>query len=523
MGGDRIVFGARARAILAASLARTARAVGSSLGPAGRALIRDRGANSVEALHSGAAIARVVAEESGPWSIAPRILGSVLSDIEREFQDGTARATCICEAIYASGVKAAAHGVPPGSLADALLDLLPRLDELIERESFAAPSNRILAETACHDAELAETLSSLGAAINDAGIVDIKESRTPGVSARSTAGFALDVQPHAIGLGASEQVPITLDRASILVVNDMIEGFGGFASVLEQFVDKRRSLVVVARGFGDEARATLLANRNGLGLHLLGLVPEDVGLRAAAVLEDLAVVSGATLIDERLGFTMSELRPSMLGQAKRLHWWSTRAVLTEAAGIADVVEQRRRSLLLLAEREQYLALDREHLLRRAARLAGTWAELHVGPQPSYSPEHRTSQAKAALSALRQAAIAGVVPGGGVALARVGAALESSSRRARQPDAIRFATQAAIAGCRSVIDRIAINAGHDGGAAVALASRPAKRAAAFDAARRCSVPLRDWTIADPLSTTRSIMRKAVSAAATMLRVETLICT
>src|ERR1700761_1629838 len=203
MGGDRIVFGARARAILAASLARTARAVGSSLGPAGRALIRDRGANSVEALHSGAAIARVVAEESGPWSIAPRILGSVLSDIEREFQDGTARATCICEAIYASGVKAAAHGVPPGSLADALLDLLPRLDELIERESFAAPSNRILAETACHDAELAETLSSLGAAINDAGIVDIKESRTPGVSARSTAGFVLDVQPRAIGLGAS--------------------------------------------------------------------------------------------------------------------------------------------------------------------------------------------------------------------------------------------------------------------------------------------------------------------------------
>src|ERR1700761_5558011 len=158
MGGDRIVFGARARAILAASLARTARAVGSSLGPAGRALIRDRGANVVEAVHSGAAIARVVSEESGPWSIAPRILGGVLSDIEREFQDGTARAVCICEAIYGSGVKAAAQGVSPGSVSDALLNLLPRVDELIEREICAQPSNASLAEAACHDPGLAETL-----------------------------------------------------------------------------------------------------------------------------------------------------------------------------------------------------------------------------------------------------------------------------------------------------------------------------------------------------------------------------
>src|ERR1700761_5783658 len=150
MGGDKIVFGARARAILAASLAQTARAVGLSLGPAGRSLLRDRGANSVEAVHSGAAIARIVAEESGAWSIAPRILGGILSDLEREYQDGTARAACICEAIYASGAQAAAHGVSPGSLSDAMLDLLPDLDRLMERESCALPSNTVLAEAACH-------------------------------------------------------------------------------------------------------------------------------------------------------------------------------------------------------------------------------------------------------------------------------------------------------------------------------------------------------------------------------------
>jgi chaperonin GroEL len=370
MGGDRIVFGDRARAILAASLSQTARAVGLSLGPAGRALLRDRGANAVEAVHSGAAIARVVAEENGPWSIAPRILGAVLSDVEREFQDGTARAACICEAIYASGVKAAAHGVSLSSLSDAMLDLLPRLDELIEHESCEQPSNAFLAEAACHDPDLAETLASLEAATSDVGVVEVRESRKPGVSAKSTVGFVIDVQPRAAGLEPSEQVSITLDRTSVLVVNDVVEEFGAFGRVLEQFVDKKRSLVVVARGFGDQAKAALLTNRRGLGLHLLGLVPEDVSVRAASVLEDLAIVCGATLIDERYGFNMSELRPSMLGQAKHLHWSGGRAVLTEAAGDPVTVEERRRAILLEAEQERYLQLDRDHLLRRAARMAG---------------------------------------------------------------------------------------------------------------------------------------------------------
>lgn len=521
--GGKIAVGNRARAILAASLSRTARAVAVSLGPAGRAVIRDRGANSVEAIHSGGAIARVVAEEAGPWSIAPRILDSVLSDIEREFQDGTARTTCILDAIYASAVQSAAHGVPLGSLADALLELSPRLDELMVRESCELSSNVALAEAACHDTELAESLASLDAATSHDGIVDVRESSKLGVRTQSSAGYVIDVQPQAIGFGPREQIPITMERASLLVVNDVIEGFGGFSRILEQFVEKKRALVVVARGFGDEARATLLANRKGLGLHLLGLIPEDVGLRAAAVLEDLAIVSGATFIDDRLGFSLSELRPAMLGQAQRIHWSAGRAVLMEAAGAPVAIEQHRKALISEAERQQYLALDREHLLRRAARMARVWAEVHVGPRGGFTSADRTTQAKAALSAMKQASRAGVVPGGGVALARVGAALESDNSRSRGADASHFAARAVVAGCRSVIDRIVINAGNDGRAAIALASGPAREAVAFDAVRRRSVPLRDWTIVDPLSTTQGILRRAVSAAATMLRVETLVCT
>lgn len=522
MRGRAIVHGAQARAILAASLAQTARAVALSLGPSGRAVIWDRGANSVEAIHSGSVIARVVAEQAGPWSIAPRILDRVLADIEREFQDGTARTACICEAVYASGVQAAAHGVPSGSLADALLDLLPELDELIRREACTRPADALLAAAACHDAELAEKLASLGAATGPVGIVDVRESEQRGVTARSTAGFVLDVQPYAVGFGPDEQVPITMDRISVLVVNDIVDGFGPFSRVLEQFVEKSRSLLVVARGFGDEAKATLLANRKGLGLHLLGLVPEDVGLRAAGVLEDLATVSGATLIDDRVGIPLSGIRPAMLGKAEAIHWSRGRAILTGTAGSPEAIEQHREGLLMEAERQRYLELDREHLLRRAARMAGKWAEIHVGPCSGLSAADRTVQAKAALSAMKQASMTGVVAGGGVALARVGAALADRQARSRGNDAAHFALRAVAAGCRSVIDGIASNSGDDGRTAFVRASAPTHEAAAFDAATGRSVPLQQWTIADPLSTTQAILKRAVSAAATMLRVETLVC-
>ncbi|RJF78910.1 TCP-1/cpn60 chaperonin family protein [Rhodopseudomonas palustris] len=523
MRGRSIVQGDQARAILAASLAQAARAVAASLGPSGRAVIWDRGANSVEAIHSGSAIARVVAEQAGAWSIAPRILDRVLSDVARDFQDGTARTACICEAIYAAGVQASAHGVPSGALADALLDLLPELDELLQRQSCARPTDALLAEAACHDAELAEQIAALDAAGSALGVVDVCETDRRGVTTTSTSGFVIDVQPYAVGFAPTEQVPITMQRVSVLVVNDIVDGFGPFARVLEQFVEKNRSLLIVARGFGDEARATLLANRKGLGLHLLGLVPEDVSTRAAGVLEDLAIVSGATLIDDRVGTSLAELRPAMLGQAQSVRWSAGRAILTGTMGAPDVIAQHRDALLKEAERQRYLELDRDHLLRRAARMAGEWAEIHVGPCSGVSAADRTIQAKAALSAMKQASLTGVVAGGGVALARVAAALEQQRRDRRTNDASHFAIRAVVAGCRSVIDRIASNAGDDGRKAVALASAPAREAAAFDAASGRVVPLRDWAIVDPLSTTQSILRRAVSAAATMLRVETLVCT
>jgi chaperonin GroEL len=313
-----------------------------------------------------------------------------------------------------------------------------------------------------------------------------------------------------------------MSRASLLIVNDVVDVFGSFAHILEQFVAKNRSLVIVARGFGPEARSTLLSNRKGLGLNLLGLIPEDVSMRAAAVFEDLAVATGGTVIDDRFGSSLADIRPAMLGQARQVHWSGTRAIISDPAGQPDAIESRRNELIAEAKRQQYLALDRDHLLRRAARLAGLWAEVQIGSQNGLSSSQRAARAKAALSAIRHASVTGVVPGGGVALARVGKLLEQGAKPTTVTGASHFAVRAVAAGCQSVIHRIAANAGSDGRAAVSLASGPQRDAVAYDASTRHSIALRDWSIADPLSITQSILRRAISAAATMLRVEVLVC-
>lgn len=522
MMSHRVIMGAKARAILTTSLSRAVGAVALSLGPSAGIVLRDRGSNNVEAVHAGGAIARIVADEAGPWSVAPRILDEVLADVEREFGDGTARLACICGAVFASGVQAAAHGISSGAVADALLDMLPRVDALLAAETCASPSLAAVAEAVCFDAEIAEVLASLDAAINPHGIVDICESRRPGISLQSSAGFVLDVQPEAIGFAATEQVALTMNGAHLLIVNDVIDAFGSFAHILEQFVARNKSLVIVARGFGPEARATLHANRVGLGLRLLGLVPKDVSLRAVAVLEDLALATGGTIIDDRMGAVLGEIRPGMLGQARQVHWSGTRAIISGPAGQAEAISNRRVELLVEAKRQQYLTLDRDHLLRRAARLAGVWAEVEVGSHGGLPSSDRGALARAALSAIRHASVSGVVPGGGVALARVGKLLEQGSKRGAMTDARHFAARAVAAGCRSVVHRIAMNAGGDGGAAVSLASRPQRDAIAYDASIRHSIALRDWTIADPLSITQGILRRAISTAATMLRVEVLVC-
>ena len=503
----QLLYGEAARRMLHRSIARSVRAIALALGPDGRIVLNGR-----EPLSDGVSIARATTDETGPNSVGARILRDTLVEAERDLCDGTARLACVAEGAIRVGLRAITTGVPSGRLADAMLRLGEVIEAAVRRQVCQPCGAADIAVCAGADPGLAVLLSELPSDVVRDGWIDLRSAAdaTDGIGVES--GYTFDVHRYVAGLTAGEiAAELILERASVLVIDDHLDDFATFARVLEGFAGSRRSLCIIARGFGPTTRATLTTNRRGLGLKVVGLVPDDVGERAVAVLADLAVATGATMLGRHSGTSLMEVRPDALGQAVRLEIRAGKAVFRSPSGDAEAVASRRRSLLIDAERQRFLSLDREHLRRRAARLGGCWAEVRLGG--ASGPLHRRLRdGRAAVRALT-AARDGVVPGGGVALAAVAEELVNA-RGPAAGEADTAARLAIAAGCRSVMRRIAASTGR---------ATPMMRG---DARRRSLAPHLPYSadgrpLADPVFTTVELLRRAVSMAATVLRVELMV--
>lgn len=494
-----IVTGARARKLILRALSMGARAIGSSLGPYGRGLMFDGGSGGPLYSASGLDIARRVTEESGAGSVALRILRDALWQVKRDLEDGTARTACIAVALYAEATKHIASGTPPAPLNKAIQQLQTELPAIVDAQRRQAPDPFDVARCACMDEDVARAVSDAYSALQGKGAIDVQQSRDPDIRFERYSGYCLDVLPEAVGASVKEQgLRIEMDSVHVLVVNEVLRDFGPLARILEQFALHSKSLAIVARGFQGAARDTLSANRAALRMHVLGLMPAEVGEQAMHLLDDLCAATGATVISEETGTSMADVRPCMLGGASRLVFERNRAVFSGSNGDANVIRDRRALLRAQAKSQRYLALDREKLQRRAARLAGDWAVLRVGAQTQREAEQRVEGARAALAALEASDSSGVVEGGGRAFLAVAESL-MKLRAESVCDVRRAAIDCIASGCRSVPAQLAANAGG--------------RAMESDF---------QYRTVDPLSTTLAILQHAVSVAATMLTVEVLIC-
>jgi chaperonin GroEL len=494
-----IVVGAKARGFVLRALSMGARAIGSSLGPYGRGLLYDGGSGGPQHSSSGLDIARRVTEESGAGTVALRILRDALWEVQRDLEDGTARTACIAVALYAEAAKHVAHGTPPALLCKEIQQLQSEIPALVEAQRCEAADGFDVARSACADEDIARALSDTCSASSEKGAIDIQQGTGSDTRLERYAGYCLDVLPEAAGLSTEEQgLRIEMDSVHVLVVNEIVREFGPLARILEQFALHSKSLVIVARGFEDAARSTLTANRAALRMHVLGLIPSEVGEQAMHLLDDLCAATGATVISEETGTSMAHVRPSMLGRTSRLILERGRAIFSEPNGDVNAIHARRALLSSQAASQRYLALDREKLQRRAARLAGSWGILRIGGRTHWEAEQRVGSARAALAALAASRASGVVEGGGQALLSVAASL-MKLKVSSDGDVRRAALDCIAAGCRAVAAQLTANAG---GSVVESEFK--------------------YRSVDPLSTTVAILQRAISVAATMLTVEVLIC-
>ncbi|MDB5526647.1 MAG: chaperonin GroL [Rhizobium sp.] len=491
----RIVIGSATHQVLLGSLAPMIRAIGSSLGPNGRVALFDIGGR-VGRASSGVAIARETHGAEGLQGIAQKILTETLVSADRDLGDGTARLALTAEAAFRAGVGYVSSGISATKLAEALAPVREDVARMIASHQCDVGSLEDLAIGAGVDRDYAEALTSAFEQVGSSGVIEIASSPNSGISTEIASGFLFE--GAVIGSVVPAGQVLSLESVHVIAADDIISDFGALAPVIDGFAAKGKSLLIVARDVTGPALVALERNRKAGILSVAVMKPADAGPRAAQIIEDLALATGAALVAERSGLPLSALKPHMLGRAASLRLAGGRAELRGLSGSPADVVARARAIEGDIRKYQYLSLDREHAERRRARLLGRWAEIRVGGSTDYETDMLVATGRNALACLRSASQFGAICGGGNALRHV--AEEIAARGGNDTEIA--AGRVAAEGLRAIERQLYRNAGRD--------------PMSVDLRERRDLPGR--LVRDPLRLTQILVDQAFSIAGLLLRVD-----
>lgn len=411
----RVLAGPPLRADVVAALAPALRAAMAGLGPEGRRALYSTGGR-VRIAQTGT---EVIRHFTG-GSAAETVLREAFVSAEQDLGDGAARLAAMVQAALQAGHRAITAGIHPTALGRAASAFAPDLDR--EFAALTRPLDDLaplLAATGLPAAAQA-ALARAVAAAGPEGEIELIDSTAPGFVCTPMRGFSAGIEPL---LGP---LPERMERVFVLVANDVITDFARLVPVIEGFAKTDKSLVIAARGLEGPARALLARNAAADVLRIAAITPAEKGPHAAEILRDLAAATGAALVGEDSGLGLDRLTPAGLGRAATLRIAEGRITLAEPAGDPADVALRLREIEAEIARARHLALDRERAQRRHARLRGAWAELSIGPDRT-RPELMSGMVRAK-TALRVARAGGTIPGAGLGLSAVAAALAAAGGR-----------------------------------------------------------------------------------------------
>ena len=511
-GPKEIAHGSAARARLLEGLELTSEAVASTLGPRGRCVIIEVPNHAPQVTRDGYTIARSIELQDRIADMGARILREVAYRTDERAGDGTTTAVVLAGSIAREGMKAVAAGLAPRGVsrgierasAAALAGLERRARPLCSRRQLSAAGT----VSAGGDTEVGALLARAVEAVGEEGFIAVEEGSGRDTELEVRDGMHLEggyLSPHFII--DSTRRSVEMEEPFVLVHGGRIESFGAIEPALRAFAKSGKWLLVIAQDVVGEALATLVVNRRHNDLNVAAVRAPGVGPFRQAVLQDIAIATGAELVGNGLGHAIEKLRPEMLGRAARAVVDDKTTTIIEGRGDMQAIETRCRELRAAIERQRYLSYNRERLQERLARLAGGVAVLRAGGDTEAEMRHRRQVLERALSATRAAVAGGIVPGGGVALLECVADLAPLA--ASSPDetaGIEVVRRALAAPLR----RIADNAGTDGAAAVARILERNAPGWGLDAGRGCYADLVRIGVVDPVRVVRTALANAASA-------------
>lgn len=513
-----IAFDQEAREGIQRGVDTLADAVKVTLGPRGRNVVLSKSFGGPTVTNDGVTIARDIDVEDPFENLGAQLVKSVAIKTNDIAGDGTTTATLLAQALIFEGLRNVAAGSNPIELNRGIAAAAEKVvEELKARATHVNSATEIsqIATVSSRDAEIGEMVAGAMDKVGKDGVVTVEESQSMESSVDITEGISFDkgyLSPYFATEEETSQA--ILDDAQILLVRNKISSLPDFLPLLEKIAESNKPTLIIAEDIEGEALQALVVNAIRKTLKVAAVKAPYFGERRSAFMDDLAVVTNATVIDPEVGVNLNESGLEVLGRARRITVTKDDTVLVDGAGTAEAVEERRAFIRREIERTDS-TWDKEKLEERLAKLSGGVAVIRVGAATETEVNERKLRVEDAINAARAAVEEGVIAGGGSALVQIAKGLEEFAND--------FDNEAKI-GILSVARAltrpaywIASNAGLDGAVVVSrIADLP--NGEGFNASTLEYANLIEGGIIDPVKVTHSAVVNATSVARMVLTTE-----
>jgi len=513
-----IKFNAEARHKMEEGINILANTVKVTLGPKGRNVVLDKSFGSPLITNDGVTIAKEIELEDKFENMGAQLLKEVATKTNDIAGDGTTTATLLAQAIIREGLKNIAAGANPMILQNGIRKAVEKTVESIKSYSRKVESSDAIAQVAsisAGDKEIGKLIADAMDKVGNDGVITVEESKSMGTTLEVVEGMQFDrgyVSSYMVT--DTDKMVAELDNPYILITDKKITNIQEVLPVLEEIVKQSKPLLIIAEDIEGDAMATLVVNKLRGTFNCVAVKAPGFGDRRKEMLQDIAILTGAKVISEELGYDLKEATIDMLGTAQKVKVDKETTVIVNGAGSKVEIEARVKQI-----KTQYEAsdsdFDREKLQERLAKLTGGVAVVQVGAASEIELKERKLRIEDALSATRAAVEEGIVPGGGTVLADSIKALEAivDDFEGDEKTGVKIILRA----LQEPVRQIAENAGLEGSVVVENVMNE-KPGVGFDALNNKYVDMIKSGIVDPTKVTRSALQNAASVASMILTTE-----
>src|SRR5690554_489940 len=514
MAAKEVKFGDSARDRMVVGVNLLADAVKVTLGPKGRNVVLERSFGAPTITKDGVSVAKEIELKDKFENMGAQMVKEVASKTSDNAGDGTTTATVLAQGIVREGMKFVAAGMNPMDLKRGIDRAVGALTEQLASISKPCSTHKEIAQvgsiSANADAEIGDIISQAMEKVGKEGVITVEDGKSLSNELDVVEGMQFDrgyLSPYFIN-NPDKQIAV-LDDPFVLLYDKKISNIRDLLPVLEAVAKAGRPLLIIAEEVEGEALATLVVNNIRGILKTCAVKAPGFGDRRKAMLEDMAILTGGTVISEETGMTLEGATLNDLGQAKRVEVGKENTTIIDGAGETSAIEARVKAIRAQIE-EATSDYDREKLHERVAKLAGGVAVIRVGAATEVEMKEKKARVEDALHATRAAVEEGIVPGGGVALLRARATIQVKGDNSDQDAGVRIVLRAVEEPLRQIVE----NSGDEPSVVVAKVLE-GKGNFGYNASNGEYGDLVALGVVDPTKVSRTALQNAASIAGLML--------